>query len=248
MLGLRKGQRSLAHAPSLSQGGSPYSGSMDAGLLPVKGFSRAKRRLGAELEPEGRALLARALWEDALDLCDSADFLRWWVVSDDPELAVEASDRGFAAVLDRGEGLNAALRDGIEAVKAAGAESITVLPCDVPLARADDLRDLLDTGATSDVVVVPSGRDGGTNGLYLAPPDLIRPQFGPASLQAHLALARRQGCRCSILPLSRLALDIDTPGDVRTLLARPPEEDGRTAKVLRGLRAWTPEAEPASGE
>ncbi len=220
---------------------------MDAGLLPVKRFSRAKRRLGAELEPDERALVARALWEDALDLCAGADFLTWWVVSDDPELGAEASDRGFAAVRDRGEGLNAALRDGIEAVNAAGAESVTVLPCDVPLTREDDLRDLLDTGATSDVVVVPSGRDGGTNGLYLAPPDLIPPQFGPASLQAHLTLARGRQCRWSVLPLPRLTLDIDTPADVRALLARPPEEDGRTAKVLRGLRAWTSGAEPASG-
>ncbi|MDQ3783954.1 MAG: 2-phospho-L-lactate guanylyltransferase [Actinomycetota bacterium] len=221
---------------------------MDAGLLPVKRFSRAKRRLGAELEPDERAEVARALWEDALDLCAGAAFLTWWVVSDDPEVAAEASDRGFATIRDRGEGLNAALRKGIEAVNAAGAESITVLPCDVPLAREDDLHDLLDTGATSDVVVVPSARDGGTNGLYLSPPNIIRPQFGPASLQAHLAHARGRGCRCAILPLPRLALDIDTPADVRQLLARPREEDGRTAEVLRGLREWTSGAEPAPGD
>ncbi|MBA3629549.1 MAG: 2-phospho-L-lactate guanylyltransferase [Actinobacteria bacterium] len=221
---------------------------MDAGLLPVKRFGRAKARLGAELEPEERVRVARALWEDALDLCERVDFLAWWVVTDDPDLVAEASDRGFGAIQDRGEGLNAALTEGIEAVKAAGAASITVLPCDVPLTREDDLRDLLDTGATSDVVVVPSGQDGGTNGLYMAPPDLIRPQFGPASLQAHLTLARRRGYRCAILPLPRLALDIDTPSDVRALLARPPREDGRTAKVLRGLRAWTSGEEPASGD
>ncbi len=220
---------------------------MDAGLLPVKRFSRAKARLGAELEPEERVLVARALWEDALDLCEGADFLEWWVVTDDPELSAEAFGRGFAAVRDRGEGLNAALQEGVEAVRAAGAASVTVLPCDVPLTTGSDLRDLLDTGATSDVVVVPSGQDGGTNGLYMAPPDLFRPQFGPASLQAHLMLARRRGHRCSILPLPRLALDIDTPADVRALLERPPGEDGRTATLLRGLRAWTSGAEPPSG-
>ena len=221
---------------------------MDTGLLPVKRFGHAKARLGGELKPEERVQVARALWEDALDLCGRADFLEWWVVTDDPDLAAEASDRGFGAIPDRGQGLNAALEAGIEVVQAAGAASVTVLPCDVPLTREDDLRDLLDTGATSDVVVVPSGRDGGTNGLYLAPPDLIRPQFGPASLQAHLTLARRRGYRCAILPLPRLALDIDTPSDVRALLARPPREDGRTAKVLRGLRAWTSGEEPASGD
>lgn len=209
---------------------------MDAGLLPVKRFSRAKRRLGGELEPHERLLVARALWEDALDLCERSGFLRWWVVSDDPEVISEAATHGLDWVRDRGAGLNEALSEGIEAVNSAGAASVTVLPCDLPLGRPDDLRDLLDTGATSDVVVVPSGRDGGTNGLHLRPPDLLPPQFGPASLEAHLALARRLGYRCSILSLPRLALDIDTPGDLRALLARPPEEDGRTARLLRALR------------
>ncbi|MBA3350742.1 MAG: 2-phospho-L-lactate guanylyltransferase [Actinobacteria bacterium] len=219
---------------------------MDAGLLPVKRFSRAKRRLGAELEPAERLLVARALWEDALELCERADFLTWWVVSDDPELNAEASNRGFGAIPD-GDGLNAALRRGIETVDAAGAASITVVPCDVPLARPGDLRDLLDTGATSDVVVVPSGRDGGTNGLHLSPPDIIAPQFGPGSLQAHLTLARDRGCRCSVLPLSRLALDIDTPADIRALLAYPPAQDGRTAGILRAMRPWAG-ADPPPGD
>ncbi|MDQ3752400.1 MAG: 2-phospho-L-lactate guanylyltransferase [Actinomycetota bacterium] len=217
---------------------------MNAGLLPVKRFDRAKRRLGPEFSPEERAAVGRALWEDALDLCARADFLVWCVITDDPELSSEAAARGFATVEDRGEGLNPALEEGIEAVRAAGALSITVLPCDVPLAREDDLRDILDTGATSDVVLVPSGRDGGTNGLFLDPPDLFHPQFGPASLQAHLALAHRLRCRCSILPLARLALDLDAPEDARALLARPPGEDGRTAKLLRGLRPGGLEATP----
>ena len=219
---------------------------MDAGLLPVKRFERAKRRLGPELGPGERVAVARALWEDALDLCERADFLAWWVITDDPELSEEAAGRGFATVEDRGSGLNPALEEGIKAACAAGADSITVLPCDVPLARQDDLRDILDTGATSDVVLVPSGRDGGTNGLYLQPPDLIHPQFGRASLQAHLALAHRLGCRCSVLPLARLALDLDTPEDARALLARPPEEDGRTATLLRRLWSGAPEAAPAA--
>lgn len=219
---------------------------MDAGLLPVKRFSRAKRRLGDELEPHERLSVARALWEDAMDLCERSGFLRWWVVSDDPEVISEAARRGLDWVRDRGMGLNEALAGGIEAVNAAGATSVTVLPCDLPLARADDLRDLLDTGATSDVVVVPSGRDGGTNGLYLRPPGLLPPQFGPASLEAHLSLARRRGYRCSILSLPRLALDIDTPVDVGALLTRPPEEDGRTARLLRALRQGSNPSKPPS--
>ena len=212
---------------------------MHAGLLPVKRLSRAKSRLAGALEPGERLLVARALWQDALELCERSDFLRWWIVSDDADVAAEASRRGFDTVRDRGDGLNSALQEGVRAAGAAGAASVTVLPCDIPLGRPEDLRDLLDTGATSDVVVVPAGRDGGTNGLYLAPPELLSPRFGPASLTAHLILARRLGVRCSILSLPRLALDIDTPDDVGALLTRPPEQDGRTASLLRTLRPWS---------
>ncbi|MDQ3646452.1 MAG: hypothetical protein M3345_05885, partial [Actinomycetota bacterium] len=97
------------------------------------------------------------------------------------------------------------------------------------------LEDLLDTGATSDVVLVPSTRDGGTNALYLSPPDVITPRFGPASLQAHLALAERLKLRCALLDLPRMALDLDTIEDAGELLERPDHGNSRTVAVLRGL-------------
>jgi 2-phospho-L-lactate guanylyltransferase len=114
---------------------------------------------------------------------------------------------------------------------------MTVIPSDVPLAFAGDLQDVLDTGSTSEIVVVPSGRGGGTNALYLRPPDLIEPQFGKSSLRAHIRLAERRGHRCSILSLPRLALDIDTADDVEAFMARPKFAASHTADVLENLRA-----------
>ncbi len=125
----------------------------------------------------------------------------------------------------------------MEALTNRGADSVTVIPVDVPLAYRDDLRDLSDTGATSDIVVVPSEGDGGTNGLYLAPPDLIDPRFGPGSLKAHVDSAAERGLRCSILNLPRMALDIDTLEDVDAYLSRPAHGHSRTRKTLEKLRA-----------
>jgi 2-phospho-L-lactate guanylyltransferase (CobY/MobA/RfbA family) len=110
-----------------------------------------------------------------------------------------------------------------------------VVPCDVPLAFKGDLVDLLDTGATSDVVVVPSERDGGTNGLYLNPPDLFAPRFGEGSLRRHIEIAEQKAVRCALLSLPRLALDIDTIEDVREFLAKPAHAASRTRDVLGGL-------------
>jgi 2-phospho-L-lactate/phosphoenolpyruvate guanylyltransferase len=209
---------------------------MDAGLLPVKRLDRAKGRLSGWLDPAERTALARALFDDALDLCSSAPWLRWWVVSDDEDVRKIAAGRGFETVADEGTGLNDALKLAISAIVRDGAETVTVIPSDVPLAYQEDIRDLVDTGATSDIVVVPSDDDGGTNGLFLSPPDLIDPRFGSASLKAHVDAAADRGLRCSILALPRLALDIDTIGDVDAFLERPAHAPSHARDLLTRLR------------
>lgn len=211
---------------------------MDAGLLPVKRLDRAKQRLVPHVTEAERAEIARALLDDALALCESATMFEWWVVSDDPAVRALAAGQGFQIAEDPGRGLNAALTSGIEAVMAAGARSVTIIPADIPLAWSGDLQDLHDTGATSDVVVVPS-RDGGTNALYLSPGDVLRPRFGEFSFKAHLAEAERLGKRCSMLALPRLELDIDTIEDIDAYLARPKPVETRSSVVLTGIRART---------
>jgi 2-phospho-L-lactate guanylyltransferase len=209
---------------------------MDAGLLPVKRLDLAKQRLLPHVTESERAAIARALLDDALSLCASATMFEWWVVTDDPDVRTLAAEQGFHLADDPGQGLNAALASGIDAVIAAGATSVTVVPADIPLAWSGDLQDLHDTSATSDVVIVPS-RDGGTNALALSPPDALTPSFGDFSFKAHIAEAERLGKRCSILALPRMELDIDTIEDVDLYLARPKSVETRSSVVLTGIRA-----------
>ena len=207
---------------------------MDAGLLPIKSPATAKRRLADDLEAGLHAAVVEALYLDALDLCLAAPRPTWWVVSDDDAVLRAAADRGLRVLSDAGGGLNPAIEAAVAVVTENGAGSVTVIPSDVPLARPEDIDDLLDTGATSDVVVVPSGADGGTNGLYMQPATILKPSFGPLSLQAHLDAADKAAARCVVLPLPRLALDIDTIDDARELVRLPVSEDaGRTERLLR---------------
>ena len=212
---------------------------MDAGLLPVKRLDAAKKRLLPHVTEEERVAVARALFEDALDLCGSASILEWWVVSDDERVLADAAARGFGTVPDPGTGLNPALETAIATVIDAGAASVTIIPSDVPLAWQGDLQDIVDTGATSSVVVVPS-RDGGTNALYLSPCDALTPSFGQFSFKAHLAEAESLGIRCTMLSLARLELDIDTIEDVDAYLARPKAAESRTSAVLSEIRSRSP--------
>ena len=209
---------------------------MDAGILAVKALDRAKSRLAEHFDEAARAEIVRALLEDALRLCKDSAFLTWWVTSDDEEVLDRAQSYGFNTVKDSTGTLNGALQEAVLVAKAEGANSVTMIPSDIPMAYGGDLRDLVDTGMTSDAVVVPSARDGGTNGLYLRPPDLLTPRFGQASLQAHLSLTERLGFRCSILVLTRLALDIDTIDDVDEFLAKDKMRTSKTYEVLSRLR------------
>ena len=207
-----------------------------AALLPVKSPARAKSRLAEELGPDATRRVAEALLEDSLRLVASTSELEWWVISDDEGVLTRAVAAGVRTFKDGGEGLNEAVAAALPDVRATGAESVLVVPCDVPLAWRGDIEDILDTGETSDVVVVPSGADGGTNALFLSPPDVLEPRFGPASLQSHIAAAERAKIRCSVLALPRLALDLDTIEDARELAARPEgPNDGHTVRLLRKM-------------
>jgi 2-phospho-L-lactate/phosphoenolpyruvate guanylyltransferase len=208
----------------------------DAGLLPVKRLSAAKSRLSGDFGNHEREQIARALLHDALELCASSDFVQWSVLSSDEEVLNAATDRGLGVLTDEAEGLNAAVAAAVSYIAAAGASSVTIVPADIPLAWRSDIVDILDTGATSDVVVVPSRRDGGTNALYMKPPGIIQPRFGAGSLAAHVRLAERLGLRCSMLPLPRVQLDIDTIEDVDAFLGARRLAPSRTAAVLTMLR------------
>ncbi|MDQ3662658.1 MAG: 2-phospho-L-lactate guanylyltransferase [Actinomycetota bacterium] len=204
---------------------------MDTGILPVKSLEAAKQRIADQLGDEARRALAGALLDDALVLCAAADWIRWWVVTADPVVERRARRAGLGVIEDPGGGLNPALRAGVAYAGDRGATSITILPADVPLGTRADLLDIFDVGATSDMVVVPALRDGGTNALYMSSVGLIEPAFGPHSLQAHLAHASAARLRCSILRLPRLELDIDRADDLTDFLKSPEAAETAAGRV-----------------
>jgi 2-phospho-L-lactate guanylyltransferase len=212
---------------------------MDVGLLPVKRLDAAKSRLRHVFDARQRLELARAMLDDALDLCTGADFLTWVVLTSDTDAAERAERRGFEVVADPPvTGLNEALGNAIGILVDRGVASVTVVPVDAPLATPAELQDLVDTGSLSDVVVVPAERDAGTNGLFLSPPGVLAPRFGESSFSSYVTEAEAAKLRCSILPLDGLGIDVDTLEDVDAIL----EKAERDTRSIRMLREWTAEA------
>ena len=175
-------------------------------ILPVKRFERAKTRLG------GRPDLAASLADRVLDALAGARRLdAVLVVTDEPAARGAAEARGFEVVDEPVlAGHNAAAELGIARARELGAERALLVPGDCPLLSSDELDGLLDRHRGRGVVVVPDRHRTGTNALLLAPPDAIRPSFGPGSFERHLALA--PGAAVDEVP--GLLLDVDTQDDL----------------------------------
>lgn len=210
-------------------------------MVPIRSPKHAKTRLALTIGERERAALVVALIDDILTLAHSCDLARWFVVTDDLQVEKIASSAGIGVIRDAGDGLNEALSGAASYLLDAGFASMVVLPMDLPLATCEDVGRILEVGETSDVVVVPSIGDGGTNALYLSPPDSMRSQFGAKSLLAHVDAAEHKGLRVTVLPIDNLACDLDSADDVTTILRTGHGRTGATLDLLGTLVDQIPE-------
>jgi 2-phospho-L-lactate guanylyltransferase len=200
----------------------------------VKPFERAKTRLARALSPGARRVLAEAMLRDVLAaLRGSRAIGVIWVVTHDRELLGRVGRWGAEPLEEKFDGgLNPALRLATRAALERGARGALIVPSDIPLLRASDVRSLL-SAARSPGVVAVAARDGrGTNALLRTPPDVIAPCFGRDSLARHARLAARRGVPFIARRNLRVALDIDTPSDLLALARRA---GGHTARALRRI-------------
>jgi 2-phospho-L-lactate/phosphoenolpyruvate guanylyltransferase len=192
--------------------------------VPVKSLSRAKTRLSPALTGLERGALTLAMLEDVLDAALSVPGWETWVISPD-EVALEiAAGRGARPIPEAKPPLANAIRQVEAKAKEEGANSLAVLPADVPLVTVDTLHEALRTlGA---VVLARSADGSGTSLLLRRPPRAIPARFGPDSFRRHVELAETRGLPVSVVERRELSFDVDRPDDILTLLA-----DGRRGRT-----------------
>jgi 2-phospho-L-lactate guanylyltransferase len=211
-------------------------------IVPVKDFHSAKQRLAAVLDVGERHELASVMLADVLQSLKQARGIgRIVLVTKEPR-AISQAREIEAEVLDepfnRGE-TEAVTMAAAHALES-GARAMLVIPGDVPLVSSADVEVILQAGRTSDVVIVPSRDERGTNAVLLTPPDVIPLRFGSDSFYPHLESARALKLEVQALRLSNLDLDVDTPDDLRELALRynhAPELaiHSRTARFLETI-------------
>lgn len=178
-------------------------------IIPIKSFELAKGRLASELSPDQRAVLARRM---ATTVIQAAGSLPVYVVCDDSEVATFAMNHGALVVWRPAHGLNAAVSDGLEAVKADGATRAIIAHGDLPQAR--DLSWLAD----ADGIVIVTDRHGdGTNVMSMPTAEPFEFAYGEGSATAHLTEAERRGIAAKIVHDEELGWDVDVPEDLAVI-------------------------------
>ena len=187
-------------------------------VVPVKDLRGTKSRLAPILDPSARAGLTVYMMGCVLRAIREAGVGEVCVVSPDRVVLEEAQRRGATPLVQESRGLNPALEEGRRRALKLGASTLLVLPADLPLLDAEDVRAVLEkVGEGQSVVISPDGARSGTNALLIQPPDVLPFAFGPDSFEAHLGAARRRELHVSVCERPHLAFDLDTAGDLARL-------------------------------
>jgi 2-phospho-L-lactate guanylyltransferase len=185
----------------------------------IKDFDSAKQRLRPALGTRSRRALARRNAHLAVSAAAAGDHVL--VVAGSEEVAETAAAWGASVLLEpREEGQNAAAARGIDRAREAGAQAVLLLSSDLPLVTPQSVSQLLRAAARLQppvVVAVPAIGRGGTNALYLNPPDAIGLHFGDDSLARFQEDAESRGVGFVLHHSDAMALDLDEPSDLERL-------------------------------
>ena len=186
-------------------------------VIPAKPFRESKERLSPVLSLQQRTLLSQKLLEHTILV--ASQISRVVVVSRSVAVRQFAAQLGAHVLVEAQTDLNAAVCQGVAWGQAQGESSVLILPLDLPLLSRVVLEDFVHLGLQHSprIIIAPCRHRRGTNALFLNPPDLISPRFGPTSFADHQKLAQNAGILPQIYDAPELAFDLDTPGDWQTL-------------------------------
>ncbi len=174
-------------------------------IVPIKGQLTAKSRLHP---PPGvaRPDLAHAFALDTISAAAaSMPSAHVIVVTSDELTATFVRNQGGTVVADDGDGLNPAVRQGIEHVRRVhGLGPTAVLLGDIPSLRPLDLATALSACARHARAMVPDASGRGTVLLSALSPLDLHPRFGPNSADEHA-----RDCVRLDLDLPALRTDVD---------------------------------------
>jgi 2-phospho-L-lactate guanylyltransferase len=187
-------------------------------LIPVKNLASAKQRLASVLPQSDRTELAQTMLKDVLEAVSEGSADDVALVTSD-QFAIELANRfQFEVIRDYS---NISETDAIEMAtqvcETRGIQTTLVLPGDIPLIEATEVKAIYECAPELGCVLVPSRDKRGSNAVLRRPASLFPLHFGNDSFMPHFTLAIATNSSCVVLSLPGIALDIDTPEDLQQL-------------------------------
>lgn len=189
-------------------------------VVPLKNPAEAKQRLSSVLTNAERASLMLAMVEDVILALKGARGLDGILLVSRAPVARELAQRHLIELYN--ESPTADLSEAVQAaggylVVNRGATGTLIVPGDVPLITARDVEIVLEQH--DQMTLVPDLEGDGTNCIVSTPPNLIRYRFDGHSFKPHLEAAYGIGITPRIVRNDHIGLDVDSPDDLRTLIA-----------------------------
>ena len=218
-----------------------------AAIVPLRDGVNGKSRLAESFSVGDRTRLIASMARHVVrTLAVSGEIDTILVVTRDLDTVREAldSDGELTQIVRQPEdaiGLNGALDVGRRQAFAAGASGVIIVPADLPLLNAGDVRALV--ARPDAMAIAPDRRRNGTNALFLPTGSTsgllsldvhseFMFQFGEGSYAAHISEAARLGMDAVTLIQSGTELDLDTIDDWQSLPA--------TARTAMGVALANP--------
>jgi 2-phospho-L-lactate guanylyltransferase len=204
-------------------------------LVPIKNTASAKQRLGSVLDQPARTQLAQAMLADVLTtLHEWKNRPKVGIVTSDPYAMKLAAEYQFEVIPDpENPGETGAIEMATRGCVERGEDSTLVIPADIPLIESWELEEIYKHAPAEGSVLVPAGDGRGTNAAFRRPAGLFPLRFGNDSFKPHHAAAQATGKPCLVLNLPGIAVDVDSPPDLRQLLSLPGE-----TRAQRLARSW----------
>lgn len=189
-------------------------------IVPVKPLRRGKSRLASILTEDERTFLNYSMMGHMMKTLAAVPAIdRVLVISRDPAALAMARDFGARTVLeDSNSELNMALQRATVVAQLYAAQSVLVLPADLPLVTPQTIEGIIAKAVNPpQVIIAPDRHREGTNALLLNPVGLIQYTYGPGSFQKHVGQAEKKHLSIEIHEDPALALDLDLPEDLELL-------------------------------
>ena len=187
-----------------------------AAIIPVKTFSKAKKRLN--LSPEKTEIICKLMLEEVLGVISKSTLIEKTVLVTKDENAFAIGKRfGCIEILDEKElGVNNAVALADRYFLNDDFDATIVFPQDIPLMQTDDIQTLFNfKNSQRCALVVPSRKFDGTNALFRTPVNLMKTHYDEDSYKIHLSTAEESSASSALILVRRIMLDVDELSDLQ---------------------------------